>query len=247
MSFTSPQLYQTGSDPFATDIGDVTGDGRNDVVMTTSTYFDPDNDRKLFVYRQRPDGTLVRHQRLATHDRDSTNSPFFGVDIGDLNGDGKNDVVVGSQFGLEIYLQADGKLQRSRAVDMGAKTFWVRIADIDGDGRNDIAVIRGVRVQDTLLYWARNTANGFLPRLVEPVVSAAVALDTGDLDGDGRTEIVTNSQSPASPLSVMEYQPGGAFSRWSTPIGYASVGVAIGRLTADALPDIAIMRDTDRR
>ena len=41
--------YKTGSYPEAVAIGDVNGDGKNDVVMTTSYNFDPE---KELVYQQ---------------------------------------------------------------------------------------------------------------------------------------------------------------------------------------------------
>lgn len=39
--------YATGSHPEAVVIGDFNNDGRNDVLLNTSTYFDPENDYKL--------------------------------------------------------------------------------------------------------------------------------------------------------------------------------------------------------
>ena len=46
------------STPRAVAIGDVNSDGRNDVVMTTSFSFDPENDFKLLVFLQNASGTL---------------------------------------------------------------------------------------------------------------------------------------------------------------------------------------------
>ena len=42
-----PSVYDVGSWPEAVAIGDVNADGRNDVVMVTSTYFDAANDYHL--------------------------------------------------------------------------------------------------------------------------------------------------------------------------------------------------------
>ena len=56
--FAPYQAYPVGSWPEAVAIGDVTGDGRADVVMTTSYYFDPANDFRLFVFAQAADRTL---------------------------------------------------------------------------------------------------------------------------------------------------------------------------------------------
>lgn len=48
--FEPYSAISTGSWPEAVAIGDVNGDGLNDVVMVTSSYFNPDSDYKLFVF-----------------------------------------------------------------------------------------------------------------------------------------------------------------------------------------------------
>ena len=91
--FQAYQATPVGSWPEAVAIGDVNGDGRNDVVMTTSYYFDPADDFHLWVFPQAPDGTLpppVSYATAATYG----NRPD-SVAIGDITGDGRADVVVG--------------------------------------------------------------------------------------------------------------------------------------------------------
>ncbi|HEX2773485.1 MAG TPA: S8 family peptidase, partial [Micromonosporaceae bacterium] len=55
-----------GSWPETVAVGDVTGDGRDDVLLATSFYFDDINDYKLFVFPQNTDGTLAAPVRYAT-------------------------------------------------------------------------------------------------------------------------------------------------------------------------------------
>src|ERR1043166_8181613 len=103
--------YPVGSWPEAVAIGDVTGDGRNDVVMVTSYYFDPDNDYHVFVFAQTPAGGLAAPVSYATSGT-YTNDPT-SVDIGDITGDGKNDVVVGlSGLGVEVFPQLRSEERR---------------------------------------------------------------------------------------------------------------------------------------
>src|SRR2546430_3435100 len=85
--------YPVGSWPEAVAIGDVTGDGRSDVVMTTGYYFDPPNDYRVWVFAQTASGVLgapVSYPTAGAY----TNQPV-SVAIGDITGDGKADVVVG--------------------------------------------------------------------------------------------------------------------------------------------------------
>jgi hypothetical protein len=65
------QAIKVGSSPDAVAIGDVTGDGRNDVVMTTRYYFDAANDYRLRVFVQTKTGSrrpshTPRQRRMET-------------------------------------------------------------------------------------------------------------------------------------------------------------------------------------
>ena len=63
---TPYQAYPVGSWPDAVAIGDVTGDGRADVVDDDGYYFDPANDFQLWVFAQGADGTLAAPVSYAT-------------------------------------------------------------------------------------------------------------------------------------------------------------------------------------
>jgi hypothetical protein len=64
--FDPYEAIPVGSWSEAVAIGDVSGDGRNDVVMTTSYYFGPGADYRLWVFVQAPDGTLTPPVSYAT-------------------------------------------------------------------------------------------------------------------------------------------------------------------------------------
>src|SRR4029450_6078337 len=66
VSFAPYHAYFVGSSPQSVAIADVTDDGRPDVLVSTYGYSDPDNDFKLFVLPQVPDGTLGTPAKYAT-------------------------------------------------------------------------------------------------------------------------------------------------------------------------------------
>ena len=99
--------FDVGSWPEAVAVGDVNHDGRADVVMTTSYYFDPDNDYRLFVFLQDQTGVLQAPVSYAT--AGTYTSRPDSVDIGDVTGDGLADVVVGvEETGIEVFPQLPG-------------------------------------------------------------------------------------------------------------------------------------------
>ena len=118
-------------------IGDVTGVGRNDVLLVTSFYFDPANDYMLFVFPQRPDGTLdapVKYPAAGTY----TSAPDT-VATGDVDGDGRNDVVVGnSGDAIGVFYQNPSGTLDPVSLHPTADSKCVRIADLNHDGRLDI-------------------------------------------------------------------------------------------------------------
>jgi hypothetical protein len=233
--------YPTGSWPEAVAIGDVTGDRLSDVVLVTSYYFDAASDYKLFVFRQQADGTLAAPVKYDTGGTYTT--PPQTVAIGDVDGDGRSDVVVGNRgSGIGVFHQnASGGLDPV-VPHATADSQCVRVADVDHDDRLDV-VGAG---------WGTGTVTVFLQQasgaLAAPVVYAAPHsgyddLEIGDLDHDGRTDVaVMSGQLYATPnVSVLYQQPdgtlGGLASRF-VGVNQIAHGIGVGDVTADGRSDL---------
>jgi Domain of unknown function DUF11/FG-GAP-like repeat len=237
--FQPYQALDVGSWPEAVAIGDVTGDGRADVVLTTGFYFDPANDDRVWVFAQTDGGSLAAPVSYATG---STATPS-SVDVGDVTGDGRADVVVGLDgTGVQVYAQlADGTLG-GPSLHATTNGDLVRLGQLDGDGRLDVAAVG----------WGTNTVSVFLNDgaggFQAPVQYAAQHagyedLEVDDVTGDGRHDLVVMSgQLYAVPnVSVLAQGAAGGFgpaAEYRVGTNVLTNGIGVGDVTGDGRADV---------
>lgn len=244
--FLSPISLATGtSSPQAVAIGDVNGDGRNDAVVANGIYNDPARDGKVLVFLQKVAGGLDPPVVYST-------SGTFGnapttVAIGDINHDGKNDVVIGnSGKNIEVFLQnANGGLDAG-VTHATSDSDKIRIADLNNDRLLDIVGIGFGN--NSVSIWYQN-GNGTLNAPVSyPVAHVGWDdLDVGDVNSDGRTDIIVmnggmGSFGSSQGVNVLTQKPDGTFN---TAVAYGGSllppgSVAVGDINGDNRKDVVM-------
>ncbi|HSY38214.1 MAG TPA: VCBS repeat-containing protein, partial [Polyangia bacterium] len=241
--FSPYVAYATGSSPQAVAIGDLDGDGRNDVAMTTGFNADPTNDYMLNVFIQASDGTLKPRVKYPLARLPQS------IDIGDVNGDGRADVVVGisngSGISIGVLLQnASGTLDPMVTYPT-VNSYQVKIGDFNGDGLLDVAGINWGSYDDGLDILLQTAAGTLAP----PVTYHAPhdgwdALVAGDVNGDGRTDLVVMSGQGLVPnLSVVLQNADGTMAPsapYSLVGNVLAQGIALGDTNGDGLSDIVV-------
>ena len=110
---------------------------------------------------------------------------------GDLNGDGRTDLVVGGAEGggLVVYFNEYPQWRRELVDATRAFSTDGEVADMDGDGRNDIIAITH---KPSSVLWYQNTLDGWVVHSI--VTNTWHDIEVADLDGDGLLDVVGRNQ-----------------------------------------------------
>ena len=177
-----------------------------------------------------------------------------GMIAGDFNRDGRTDLLVGSAWNsrVTVLLGAPSGSFDTTVYSTSGNGGWynipLAISDLNGDGRTDFAVLCSTpKVVDVFL---QNADGTFADRTSLPVSnsdSTGSGMDAGDIDGDGRSELVV-SNSGSGNLTLFDQDGSGAlFEMGSYTAGATPRGVAVADLNSDGAGDIVVADSSDDR
>ena len=217
-AFLPAQILATGGSGDAVAIGDVTGDGRADIVVADASI----SDAHVILFAQSTSGTFSAPPVSLSL---GANRGSNDVTIHDIDGDGRNDIVMAVSDGVAIlYDNGAGSFLSPVFVAAGINPQGIAVADVDGDGRPDIVVanagysllggIGGASVSVLRQTVAGSFAASSIAvpdGAVQPVIAdldhdglldiAVLSFDFLDIDGDGQSQVSILRQTAGSPGS----------------------------------------------
>jgi hypothetical protein len=226
-------------------LDDLDGDGRKEIILAGGN--------RIYIYwndegRFSPDNRTILEAE--------GNSTMFAVGairvaVADVDGDGSNELLVAMRDGVQIRSPRD--LTAVQQFLPLPHCGWLEAVDLDGDGRPEIIASKyqDGRTYETesAIFW--NGPGGFSPpRVTWLPTRGAVGCTAGDLDGDGRPEVIFNNTmgglsqfNPDFPLYVYLGSEDGQYSadrRLELPTGGGTNTYVVANFDLDGYADLAI-------
>lgn len=228
IAFDSRTDFALGSFPNDLAVADIDGDGKPDIMVPIT------NNDNLAIFRNTSTPGMVQ---AAAQVLFPTGTTPRGVAVADLNSDGRLDILVpeggSNKLGVFTNSSTPGNLSLTRGdFATGISPNPVSVGDLDQDGKVDVVVANSDA--NTITVFHNASDNGAIALTSSPELSVAttpITVGLGDLNGDGRLDVVVTNHEAAS-FSVFPGStatPAGCFAwkgAWSSGTPYA-IGDAV--------------------
>jgi hypothetical protein len=225
--------------PLSIKTGDLNGDGLPELVVTSLTF------RMIYVLKNTSTPGNISFDNPITF---GTGDGPRKLAIGDLDNDGRADIVVTNESNNSISVLRNtttgGNISFATKIDFttGPSPESVCIGDLDGDGKREIAVTSYSNA--SMIHVFKNSSTpgniSFEPRIDLATGPFPWDVNMGDLDSDGKPELLASTGTNNN-IAVFRNTSAGSLSfatRIDLPTGFSPRGMSLADLNADGKPEI---------
>ncbi len=231
-----PKAFPTAPAPFALALGDVNGDGKLDIATASpNDYAATGNHGTAGVLLGDGQGNFATSVNYAT------GLDTEAVALGDLDGDGKLDLVV-ANTGLDDWWsvgvlrgKGDGTFAPEVEFPSGIGPNSVALGDLNKDGKLDVVLANSTAGGTVSVLLGKG--DGTLANPVDYWVGdSAGAVTLGDLNGDHNLDIVATGDG----VLVLLGKGDGTFPTTTLVYAANSSSLALGDVNGDGRPDVVV-------
>ncbi len=253
LQFAPAQSFTVGNDPKAVAVADLNGDGKPDIL--TADY----SDGTVSLLRNET-AKGAASVNFAPRQTFPVGSNPQDVAVADLNGDGKPDLAVANgKSDLAVANSDDGTVSvvlnqttsptadfafaAPQTFTVGGDPDFIAVGDLNGDGKPDIVTANYFSGGSTVSVLLNQTVNGnafanFAPQQVFNVGGDPRTVAIGDLNGDGKPDLVTANDFSGTVSVLMGNGDGSFQTQPAFGVGADPLALAAADLNGDGHPDL---------
>ena len=234
-------MYQF-SDVQGNAIGDANNDGKNEVVIAMRA---TDNETRMYSYSPTcPQGIMNSTSSTTETTIQNPSEDVYSVATGDANNDGSNEIVIGmydTTNELRMYQNKTGGWTETNIQDLPDNVYSVAIGDANNDGGNDVVI--GIRDSTKGVRMYENKSGAWVETNISTVDGSVTGMYVaiGDVNNDGRDEVVVGMNSGNNETRMYENKSGGWIETNISDVGSNMVyAVAMGDANNDGKNEVVI-------
>ncbi len=240
INFAAAVAFGTGAEPRKIAIGDIDKDGKADIITANQS------DNSISILRNTSTAATISFAAKVDF---TTAAIPEGVCTGDMDNDGKTDIMVACSNAAGVVsvfknTSVAGTITLNARADYGSGgyTWDVATADMDGDGKPELISSNSGPNTVSVFRNTSTAAISFAAKVDFSTTSSPRGIAIGDLDADGKPDIVTANWFSSSEACVLKNTSVSgtlsfnAYVRFATQTGAGNAVIA--DFSGDGLSDI---------